>query len=344
MNNRSFSAASILADMLYSSMKPRSRSEWEDRFIAWQKPASETEEQKIEIAKRKVGNALQYSRFLKAYDWEFIPQGSYHNNTNVRTESDVDLCVCLKKVYEIDGPPNNTPSLNDLNLDPLNFTFLDYKTDIAASLQRHYGQSEVQIGKKAIHINKDSETRISVDVVPTFTYQLFPSRRSILGSGVSIPYVGVALRVTDDRRLTNFPRQHYDNGILKNNRTSRRFKRVVRILKRLRTHMIDNPNASFELKNCARNTPSFLIESLVYNCPDNLFNNPSIFDDVVNVLQYLSQHLNEDFYGPSVGHITPQWSFWTEVNGIKNLFRIDSAFSVQTAQAFVSSAKAYMEV
>ncbi len=53
-------ATSILGEALTElTRKPRSRSEWEARFSHWQKPASDTEEQKIEAAQRRIGRALR---------------------------------------------------------------------------------------------------------------------------------------------------------------------------------------------------------------------------------------------------------------------------------------------
>src|SRR5687768_13321481 len=75
--------------------KPRNRADWEARFLNWQRPASETEEEKIEAAKRRVSRALKRNAFLSEHPWQIVPQGSYHNNTNVRSDSDVDLAIAL---------------------------------------------------------------------------------------------------------------------------------------------------------------------------------------------------------------------------------------------------------
>jgi hypothetical protein len=72
------------------------------------------------------------------------------------------------------------------------------------------------------------------------------------------PTEGIALITSDVRRITNFPRQHYDAGCAKNDRTGRRYKRVVRILKRLRNHMADNPAAPAHIQSRAKLTASAL--------------------------------------------------------------------------------------
>jgi len=78
--------ASLLAEALADlTRKPRSRTEWESRFAHWQEPASDSEEQKIDAARRRVGQALRRSSSLPIRRWSIIPQGSYQNNTNART-------------------------------------------------------------------------------------------------------------------------------------------------------------------------------------------------------------------------------------------------------------------
>jgi hypothetical protein len=57
--------------------------------------------------------------------------------------------------------------------------------------------------------------------------------------------------------------------------------------------MAENSEAPETVRFGAKNTPSFLVESLVYNCPNNLFGNPEIYDDVVAVLRYLNEGLND---------------------------------------------------
>ena len=68
--------------------KPRNRSEWEARFSFWQKPASETEETKLAAAATRIRRAMRHSRDLDQRSWTIVEQGSYHNNTNTRTESE----------------------------------------------------------------------------------------------------------------------------------------------------------------------------------------------------------------------------------------------------------------
>ena len=49
-----------------------------------------------------IGEVVCAHEPLKAHGVIIIPQGSYRNNTNVRQESDVDICVCCTEPFFAD--------------------------------------------------------------------------------------------------------------------------------------------------------------------------------------------------------------------------------------------------
>ena len=65
----------------------------------WTKPASDTEEQKIENTINMIKSAINASSEFDDLTVEIFVQGSYANNTNVRTNSDVDVCVMLTSTF-----------------------------------------------------------------------------------------------------------------------------------------------------------------------------------------------------------------------------------------------------
>ena len=73
--------------------------DWEQTFRNWSKPSSDDECEKQENAERMIGDAIWASDSLKNRKIKIIPQGSYRNNTNVRQESDVDICVCCMEPF-----------------------------------------------------------------------------------------------------------------------------------------------------------------------------------------------------------------------------------------------------
>jgi hypothetical protein len=327
--------------LLEANRKPRSRSEWEARFSFWQRPASETEETKLAAAASRVRRAMLHSRDLAQRSWTIVEQGSYHNNTNTRTESDMDLCVCLTDAFFVDGPRGDFPTMAELGREPVPFTFDQYRAHIAWCLQQEFGVTAVTMGSTAIHLHKYDAERINADIVPAYVFQRFGARLSPFGARAA-PDLGVALLTSAGKRQTNFPVQHHRSGCAKNDRTGHRYKRVVRILKRLRNHMADNADLPPAQREKMRATASFLIESLVYNCPDPVFGHPGIYDDVVALLRHLSNGLQDQTPITLLG--MPAWARWTEVNGIKGLFASEQAWDRQGAANFVGAAQAYMGV
>jgi tRNA nucleotidyltransferase (CCA-adding enzyme) len=71
----------------------------EETFNHWKRTASQTEETRISNAIRMVKDAVSSSNELKDKNIDIFVQGSYANDTNVRAESDVDVCVMLKDTF-----------------------------------------------------------------------------------------------------------------------------------------------------------------------------------------------------------------------------------------------------
>ena len=71
------------------------------------------------------------------YDYvEVFTQGSYANNTNVRTESDVDVCVMLKDVFHSDYPAGKTRE--DYGFSAAELTFDDYCIMVKRALMNKF--------------------------------------------------------------------------------------------------------------------------------------------------------------------------------------------------------------
>lgn len=252
----------------------------------------------------------------------------------------MDLCVCLTDAFFTDGPPGDAPTLTELGRVLLPFKFEQYRAHIAWCLQQEFGAAAVTLGSKAIHLHKNNAERINADVVPTYRFERYGPRLAPVGYR-GAPELGVALLTRGGERLTNFPEQHYRNGCAKNDLTARRYKRVVRILKRLRNHMADNPELPPALRAQVRAAASFLVESLVYNCPNELFHHTVIYDDVVAALGRLSAALQGQLRTSLLGLFAYD-DHWMEVNGVKPLFAAEQAWTVQSAAQFVAAARAYL--
>ena len=196
------------------------------------------------------------------------PQGSYHNNTNVRLEADMDLRAVhpAVRLENASGIDIHTAQMV-LGLYDTGRTYSDIMQEmhgeIVSELRKRFGASNIDVtGNKAIRLKKHSGSRADVDIVPAFTLYWVMWHASAIQYRVE---EGVAILGKDGRWTYNFPEQHHTNGIAKRTRTRYRFKRHVRILKRLRDELVDRSQLA------PKQAPSFFIECLTYAVEDTYF-------------------------------------------------------------------------
>jgi hypothetical protein len=193
--------------------------------------------------------------------------------------------------------------------------FADYRNMVGKALTDYFGAKSVTRGSKAFDVHENSY-RIDADVIATFEH------RRYFSDGTDRWHAGVAFKTDSGDLIKNFPKQCYDSGVAKNNRVGRRFKRVVRILKRLRDLMQDQGITE------AKNVPSFLIECLVWNVPDARFNHDSYSADVREVLAHtFNATLNDN-----------DCSSWVETNELKWLFKGAKPWTRVQAHDFLGAA------
>ena len=234
----------------------------EDQLTSWTKPPSDSEESKLENSERIVKEAINSDEKLSSRSIEIFGQGSYANNTNVRLNSDIDINVRNTSDFYFDLPKGKERS--DFGLDsPSDYSFREYKNDVEQALVRKFGRDEVIRKNKCITV-KGNSYRVETDVVPTWNYRRYREDGT---------YVLGAQFISDDGKwVTNYPKQHIENGINKNNATSRRFKRLTRLQKKLWYKMKEEEFVSDTIS-------SFLIECLIWNVPNNLFNNYDTWEE-----------------------------------------------------------------
>lgn len=286
----------------------------EQTFTAWSKRSSLTEEQKCENAVRMIKDAIQAHDGLSLLNIDFLPQGSYHNNTNVRLNSDVDICVRLHSTFFYELPDGATKE--DFGIIPSPYTFSEYQTAIKEALEAKFGCASVTQGNKAFDVHSNSY-RVDADVVACFEH------RRYTGKGRYI--TGTQFYASNGSKVVNFPEQHYSNGVTKNTETARRFKRVVRILKRLKMQMEDDGVTGLE------NISSFLIECLVWNAPNECFNTSTYKEDTENVIGYLFNHTKDIMLCRE----------WGEVSDLLYLFHPGRKYTAEEVNSFIVRAYAH---
>jgi len=292
---------------------------WEDKFQNWAKPLSDTQQEKCDNAERAIKDAINDDSILSAVTIEVKPQGSYKANTNIRHDSDVDIRACLKSTFFYALPQGTTNRPEDFGIVPVSTSYKDFKNNVENALVNKFGRRSVIRGNKAFDIHENTY-RIDADVVAAYEYRWYTGRFNL--DGTPHYHEGVKFFADDGEEIINWPEQTYTNGVTKNIATGRRYKSLVRIIKRLRNEMQE---AQIE---AAVDIASFLIESLVWNAPDEAFGYETLYEDIKYVLAHCYNHTLDD----------AKCGEWGEVNELKYLFRASQPWTRQQAHSFLSTA------
>ena len=288
---------------------------WENTFASWAKGPQATENERSQNSIRAIRKAIVKSDDLKYRDIEVFLQGSYRNRVNVRQNSDVDVGILCHETFFYNLPANYTAE--NFNIYPGKYHYHQFKDEVEAALANHFGRPAVNRGNKAFNI-KENSNRVEADVAPFFDHRRYSKNGNY--------QEGVELQPDRGGRVINWPEQHYDNGVSKNTATLRRYKRVVRILKRLCIEMNDNGVAS------ATSIPGFLVECLVSNVPNGYFGYNTYSADIREVLIFLLNNTMTD----------ENCEEWVEVSGLKWLFHSQQPWTRVQSHSFVHDAWNYV--
>ena len=208
---------------------------------AWSKPGKS---ENSKVTYEKLYNIID-SRMISNY--EIFLQGSYHNTTHVKENSDIDVVVLNKNII-ID----NTLYWLRGNLEDLK----NWKSTLFYKI--HGAQNfNFTLGNKTIKYAGNSNY-VPADIVPCGCY-----KSAVIGS-----QLGTILYDSNSRKFfVNYPKQHYENGVLKSQQTNGNFKKTVRMFKNARNYAVR--------EGLLRNeeiAPSYFLECLIYNVPNRCFN------------------------------------------------------------------------
>lgn len=238
--------------------------------------------------------SLQMRSLMGSRHVKLFVQGSYANNTNVRTQSDVDVAIVQEEVFQTEYRTGVTDANYNFSVVPS--APKTFKDEVQECLVDKFGK-DVERKNKSIQVHGNTY-RKDADTVPSqrlrnYTQEYYNNADNFIG--------GIVINADDGSRIINYPEQHIENGKKKNKDTNLYYKKMVRIAKKIRYLMEDLNYSS------AKNISSFGLESLVWNVPNDKFMKYSsyrfIFDDVVEYL-FINQGL---------------LSSYKEANGIKQL-------------------------
>jgi hypothetical protein len=300
--------------------------DWEETLRAWVKPPSDNEDAKRNKTEEEIKTALRASPLLKPIGYKVYAKGSYANNTNVRLDYDVDIAVECTDFYYHDqtgAAADAKKAAVESKFTPYKggYTSKQFKADVEQALVDYYGRSAVKRGNMAMRV-REKKTTLPADVVPCFEYHLVYD--TDFWGNVKY-HQGTRLYPDAGSHIHNWPQQQYAKGVAKNEATGSRYKRMVRALKRLENELVKKGKLKTEL-------PSFLMECLVYNVPNDHFHHKTYLTDMREVLAYIfNQTLKYE-----------KCEEWREVSERKYLFRPSQPWTWQQSHDLADQAWEYM--
>lgn len=248
-------------------------------------------------AHKSIRKALAGARNTK---YDIFLQGSYKNDTNLRRESDVDVVVQLMEEL-----PPQVAKLRDSQLERNKDHKLAYsrwkssRNQVLKALRSAYGAESVTSGRKSLKLAK-GKIPASADVVVTMRCG-----------------AGIAFYLPDEHRwAVSYPKQHHERGLKKEQATNKRYKRTIRMFKAARNHLVEKHSIK------AGTAPSYFIECLLYNVPNDLFR-PRLAQSYKSIVRHL---------------VTADLQKFKCQNGVRELFGSSrDLWSVNEAQKFIQA-------
>lgn len=210
------------------------------------------------------------------------------------------------------------------------YSFTQFKMELEDALVSYFGRTAVKRGNKAFDL-KATQAQVEADVVPLFEFRRYWDNGSYRAGVALIPDSGSGRIENYPERLVDYwPSRplHYENGVSKNTATGRRFKGIVRILKKLRIELEEAGNQT------AAVVPGYFLECLVWNVPDWCFGHDNWVDRIQSVLRFLWQNTKDSALCDK----------WCEVDDIKYLFHISQPWTRERAHSVINAAWDYVGV
>lgn len=210
-------------------------------------------------------------------------QGSYCNDTNIYAESDVDIIIRLKDTFY-----SNVTQMTVVDqaswggaYSDATYTHGNFKADVLKVLQDEYGD-DVVAGDKAIMIEANGNRR-KADVITAAEFRRYFKFNSIYDEN----YVtGICFWDSKGNRIANYPKQHSENMTRKHQSSDCWLKPMVRILKNMRTKLVNDGIIEGKI------APSYYIEGLLYNVPDDKFTT-DYEDCFVNAINWIQSEADK---------------------------------------------------
>ena len=237
--------------------------------------------------------------------FEVFLQGSYGNDTNIYGESDVDVVIRLDSIMRSDLSklPDEQKNAYHKTYARATYTFDEFKQGVINQLIAIFGKHNVILGTKAVKI-KDNGSRRNADVVICYQYRRYLSFHNI---DVQEYVPGIIFPTTTSGEIINYPTKHAEKCTTNHQATDSMFKPMVRILKNMRSQMVEEGM----IHDGA--VPSYYLEGLFYNVPKEQYVSSSYGDTFCNGVNWLLEAdrkklvcANEQYW--LLGNSNVQWN------------------------------------
>ena len=267
-----------------------------------------------------INDAIQSKEELADINYEIFVQGSYANNTNVRQNSDIDVCVMLTTSFYTNYEEGMSSS--DFGYTDGGMSFQEFREFVIDALRKKFGYDSVSPQNKCIDIDANSY-HVNADVVPALQYRDY----KIIHSRDKDKYVeGIKFRSQDGKWVINYPKDHIGNGRKKNNDTNYRYKKLVRIMKHIRNEMVSTDKVNGDV------ITSFLVECLAWNVPNSYITKHDTWNETLqDSIAYLWNAIDD-------GNVNE----WGEVSERLYLFK-GHKWTLQDAKDFLGKMYNYLE-
>ena len=216
-------------------------------------------------------------------DYKVFLQGSYGNDTNIYSESDVDVVIQLDDCWQSDLETLSVAEKDAYksSFSDATYTHVDFKKDVSKVLVDKYG-SGITIGDKAIVIAANGSRR-KADVIAAIQFRRY---YKFNGTNDQSYDEGICFYNGDGEKIANYPKQHSANLTTKHQASNKWLKPMVRILKNLREKLIADELIGAGL------APSYYLEGLLYNVPSDKFTT-SYQDCFINALTWIQEQADK---------------------------------------------------
>lgn len=298
----------------------------EKQLVTWANQGAEAASATTYVS---IKSAIESINWANDITYSIYLQGSYRNKTNIYGDSDVDVVFEVTSIFyhNISELDSNSQLLFERDFPGTGkYTLDQFKETLKEKFEKLYGVQYVQVGGKTITVLKNSG-RLNCDIVCCFQFHGYSSYTLWTKNSYN---KGIKFHDSKKNRwVVNFPEQHYQNGVDKNDksRTNNNYKPFVRIVKNFRSALVDKQRITDDL------APSYFIQCLLYNVPDKCFWGGNWQQILILVLNQLSVDLTNKNIGtyicqngiiPLFGNSPEQWDIAKATTFINQVIKLNN--------------------